>query len=173
MNAINQISSDMSAALAVDLASEVWPESQVFANHGVDPIYGAALLQQEWFRKMVDEAKREWSSISNAKQRIKLKTQVAVEQSIGELYTIVTDSNVPAAARVAAFKELKDIAGVAVQDQAGPAHNAPTVNIFLNGSNEPAFSISAPKIIDQEEEPDFIEVTQSNQDDDIIGMAPL
>lgn len=172
MNAINQISSDMSAAVAVDLASDVWPENQVFSNHGIDPVYGAALLQQPWFRKMVDEAKREWSSITNAKQRIRLKTQVAVEQSIGDLYTIVTDVNTPAAARVAAFKELKDIAGVASQESVGPANNAPTVNIFLNGDGEPAFSVSTtkPKVV---EEAPVIDVTPSNLDDEIIGMAPL
>lgn len=175
MNAVSQISSEMSAALAVDLASEVWPENVVFKNHGIDPIHGGHLLQQEWFRKMVDEAKREWSSITSAKQRIKLKTQIAVEQSIGDLFSIVTDANTPAAARVAAFKELKDVAGVAVQEQSGPASNAPTVNIFLNGDSEPAFSISAPKQTRREEdETDVIDVTPSNQDDDeIYGMAPL
>jgi hypothetical protein len=174
MNAVSQISSEMSAALALDLASEVWPESTVFQNHGVDPIYGAALLQQAWFRKMVDEAKREWSSISSAKERIKLKSQIAVEQALGDLYAIVTDKTTPAAARVAAFKELKDVAGVAINEQAGPMSTAPTVNIFLNGDTEPAFSVSSSKTHRDAEETDFIEVTPSNQDDaDIFGMAPL
>ena len=173
MNAVSQISSEMSSALALDLAAGIWPENQVFANHGMDPIYGAALLKQEWFRKMVDEAKREWSSINSAKERIKLKSQIAVEQSLDKMYGIVADPNTPAAARVSAFKELKDVAGVAAQEQGGPASNAPTVNIFLNGDDQPAFSISAPKIINQEDESDIVEVTPSNLDDEFIGMAPL
>lgn len=170
MNAISQISSEMSAALAVDLAAEMWPEADVFARHGVDPVYGAALLQKNWFRKMVDDAKREWSSITNAKQRIKLKSEIAVEQALGDLFSIVTDTKTPAAARVAAFKELKDIAGVSVQEQAGPGTNVPTVNIFLGGSDEPTFTMSAPKVVKEDQ---VVDVTLSNLDDDIIGMAPL
>lgn len=170
MNAISQISSEMSAALAVDLAADMWPEADVFARHDVDPVYGAALLQKDWFRKMVDEAKREWSSITNAKQRIKLKSEIAVEQALGDLFTIVTDAKTPAAARVAAFKELKDIAGVSVQEQQGPGATAPTVNIFLGGPDEPSFTMSAPKVVNENP---VIDVTPSNLDDDIIGMAPL
>ena len=180
MNAISQISSEMSAALALDLAANIWPEADVFKNHNVDPLYGAALLQQDWFRKMVDEARREWSSISNAKQRIRLKSQLAVEHSIEELYAVVTDKQTPAAARVAAFKELKDLSGAAQGDgdSGGGGPQAPTVNIFLNGEESPAISITSGKrtssqdVLDTEplEVMEAEEVTPSNLD---IGMAPL
>lgn len=175
MNQISQISSELSAALALDLAADLWPENQVFANHGVDPIYGAALLQKDWFRSMVDEAKREWSSVNNAKERIRLKSQIAVEMSIEELYTVVTDKGTPAAARVAAFKELKDLSGAAVQDTSVGGPTAPTVNIFLNGNSTPSVSITPSHI--PEPEPDDVidihaeEVTPSNPE--IAGMAPL
>lgn len=172
MNQISQISSELSAALAVDLAAGMWPEGEVFERHGIDAVRGASLLQQDWFRKMVDEAKKEWSSINSAKERIKLKAQVAVEQSIADLFAIVVDGKTPAAARVAAFKELKDVAGVSVQDSTGSAANVPSVNIYLNGNAEPAMTITAPKVI--KEDP-VIDVTPSNlsDDDDFLGMAPL
>jgi hypothetical protein len=72
---------------------------------------------------------------------------------------------------VAAFKELKDVAGVAVQEQAGAAGSVPTVNIFLNGDNEPTFSMSANAV--ERERDDVIDVTPSNPKEDDIGMAPL
>ncbi len=178
MNQISQISSEMSAALALDLAADLWPEGVVFGNHGIDPVYGAALLQKDWFRQMVDEAKREWSSITNAKQRIKLKSQIVVEMSLNELYNIVTDANVPAAARVSAFKELKDISGTAAADpnQGGPA--APMVNIYLGGADAPSISIQGTGVT-APQEPEYEdalegfanEVTSSNLE--IEGMAPL
>lgn len=175
MNAVSQISSEMSAALALDLAADIWPEAEVFSNHGLDPTYGAALLCQDWFRKMVDEARREWGSISNAKQRIRLKSQLALEHSIEEIYKVVTDKKIPAAARVAAFKELKDLSGVTQGEQAaGDGRNSPTVNIFLNGSAEPAISISSSSRKNVEnEENDVVDVTPSNQLGFDVGLAPL
>jgi len=171
MNAISQISSDLSAALALDLASDIWPEAQVFANHGVDPLHGGALLQQEWFKAMVDEAKREWSAISNAKQRIKLKSQIAVEMSIDKLYAIVGDAEVAASARVSAFKELKDVAGVAAPDPNANRGTVPMVNIFLQGDDAPSVSVSATNVQPMAEE-HIIDVTPSNNSD-MRGLAPL
>ena len=169
----SQISSEMSAALAVDLASNVWPENQVFANHGVDPIYGANLMQQDWFKKMVDEAKREWNSISSAKDRIKLKSQVAVEMAIKDLYDLVVDQKIPAAARVAGFKELKDIAGVSAPDAGGGGSHGPVVTIHLGGAPM-TVSGKVPKVLDED---DMIDVTPSIQSegarDDFVGNAPL
>lgn len=178
MNQISQISSDLSAAVALDLASNMWTESEVLARHGIDPVHGAKLLQQDWFKKMVAEAKSEWASIKNAKERIRLKSQVAVEQAIVDLFTIITDKQIPASARVAAFKELKEVAGVVVQQDSGPAGNVPSVNIFLNGDpNEPSFSVSAPKVVREAPEIELtaedLAVTPSNPDDDFIGVAPL
>jgi len=173
MNAISQISSDLSAAMALDLASDLWPESSVFANHGVTAQHGASLMQQDWFKAMVDDARREWSSISNAKQRIRLKSQIAVEMSINELYAIVTDANVPATSRVAAFKELKDVAGVAVVDHSASLGSVPTVNIFLDGDSTPSVTVSAsaaPRPADDGH--DIIDVTPSDSTD-YVGMAPL
>lgn len=179
MNALSQISSEMSAALALDLAADIWPEADVFKNHGVEPVYGAALMQQEWFKKMIEEARREWNSITNAKQRIRLKSQLAVEHSIDELYTVITDKTVPAQARVAAFKELKDLSGAAAQENSGAGGPAvPTVNIFLNGADEPSVSISTTKrrtpAVEDAYEEDIVDVTPGNPDDwEIEGLAPI
>lgn len=196
MNAISQVSSEMSAGLALDLAADIWPQADVFANHGIDPVYGAALLQQDWFARMVNEAKREWNSITNAKQRIRLKSQIVVEMSIDELYGVVTDKNIPAAARVAAFKELKDISGMSYDENAASAGaGVPSVNIFLNGEDGPSISITsgarpgrasppdaAPEFdldgdfeeVDSADAPEVIRVTRSNPvHDDIEGLAPL
>jgi hypothetical protein len=175
MNALGQISSELSAALALDLAAEIWPEADIFKNHGVDPLYGAALMQQPWFRKMVDEAKREWNAIANAKQRIRLKSQLAVEHAIEDMYAVITDKTVPAQARVAAFKELKDVSGVSGVDQeAGGGAAMPTVNIFLGDTQKPAISISAKgRVRSEDEETEVIDVTPSYHGDLIEGLAPL
>jgi hypothetical protein len=172
MDSLSQISNEMSAALALDLAADIWPEADVFRNHNIDPVIGAKLIQQDWFRQMVDEAKREWSSITNAKQRIRLKSQLAVEHSIETLYQVVVDNNIPAASRVAAFKELKDVSGVSQSDEERAAGaGAPMVNIYLNGDDGPSISITSDskKPVLQNND-DVIDITPSNQD---FGMAPL
>lgn len=176
MNALGQISSELSAALALDLAAEIWPEADIFKNHGVDPLYGAALMQQPWFRKMVEEAKREWNAIANAKQRIRLKSQLAVEHAIEDMYAVITDKTVPAQARVAAFKELKDVSGVSggEGEAGGGGANMPTVNIFLGDAGTPTLTISGKgRVRQEEEEPEVVDVTPSYPDDLIEGLAPL
>lgn len=183
MNAISQISSEMSAALALDLAADIWPEADVFANHGLDPVYGSALLQQDWFSQMVEEARREWSSITNAKQRIRLKSQIAVESSIEELFSIVHDAKTPAAARVAAFKELKDLSGAAVPDATLGGANGPVVNIVFNGEamtiastgqDEDENDRELPNI-EYDVEGEYVEATEVTRSDlgEELGVAPL
>lgn len=175
MSTLGQISSELSAAMALDLASDIWPEADVFRNHGIEPVYGAALLQQAWFRKMVDDARSEWNAVSNAKQRIRLKSQIAVEQAIEELFALITDKNNPAQARVAAFKELKDVSGVAAdQQEAGGGATMPTVNIFLGGDSTPSISITGrARPVSLEPEEDLVDVTPSYRDESIEGLAPL
>tara|TARA_R110000772_G_scaffold235182_3_gene346797 strand:+ start:13406 stop:13945 length:540 start_codon:yes stop_codon:yes gene_type:complete len=156
MNEIGQINSDMSAALAVDLASDIWPEAVVLQNHGLDPMAGATLLQSPWFKKMLDQARSDWGAISNAKQRIRLKAQVAIEEGIADVYAILSDKATPAAARVSAFKELKDLSGAGgpVND-GGSAATGPSVNIYLNGGDPISINAGAPA----RKDPDVIDIT--------------
>lgn len=166
MNQISQISSELSAALALDLAAGLWSESQVFANHGIDPQYGAVLLQQDWFVEMVEQAKRDWGAIKNARERIKLKSQLAVEMAITDMYSLAVDTNQTGQARVAAFKELREIAGVTDKgtgkDNSGPA--VPVVNIYLDGDSSPTVSVSANKLPDDgDDELEMVDITPDEE----------
>ena len=168
MNAFDQINTELSAALAMDLASDMRTEAEVFAIHSIDPIQGGKILKLPWFRSMVDQAKKDWESVGNARQRIKLKAQIALEESISDVYKIVTDTATPAAARVSAFKELKDLSGAAVAtSDLGLGTSGPQVNIFLGGAGAAAISINShgmlPETVDVPSA-DIIDVTPSYQE---------
>lgn len=169
MNAISQISSDITAAVAMDLAMELHDRADVWNRHSIDPLQGEAMLLDPFFKRMVDNARKEWESVTNTKQRIRLKAQLAVEDSIADLYKLACDINSPGAARVSAFKELVNLSGTAVQQEGGGAAAGPSVNIYLNGDSAPAVTIAAggpggPSRSDfpEIEETEIIDVTPSN-----------
>lgn len=165
MNAISQISSDITAAVAMDLAMELHNRSTVWNRHGIDPLHGEAMLLDPFFKKMVESAKKEWQAVTNTKQRIRLKAQLAVEDSIADLYKLACDINSPGAARVSAFKELVNLSGTAVQQEGGGGVAGPSVNIYLNGDSAPAVTIAAGKSnghLMENEDADLIDVTPSN-----------
>ncbi len=134
MSAAGQMAIDeFSATLAFDLAAELHEPQDVFAKHGMSIQEGVDLLNQPWFQNMVRQAKQDWNTITNAKERIKAKASLALEESIVTMYGMIEDKNIPAAARVAAFKELKDVSGVAPRDQEGAINNIVPIRIFLGG----------------------------------------
>jgi hypothetical protein len=134
MDGLSQINvAELSAALAADLAAELYDHETVFKNHGLSLEVGQSLLAQPWFRAMVEQARRDWDALDNTKDRIRAKAQIALEESIPTVYGLISDKNTPGAARVAAFKEMKEIAGMGrAEGPEGGAGFIP-IQIFLDG----------------------------------------
>lgn len=136
-NAVAGADSDLSASLAADLAAGIYSQQEIFDHHGIDVVQASVLLKSDWFQKMVEDARKEWASIDNAKERIRVKARLSLEEGIIEMFNIIRDKNVPAAARVGAFKELKEIGGVVERQDPnqGAAGMIPSVQIFLGNQD--------------------------------------
>lgn len=150
---------DLSPMLAADLASDIWPPDIVFARHEITAEEAMFLMQSEWFKAMVAEAKAEWASLKNSKQRVRLKGQLALEEAIPTIYGLIGDEGIPAQARVAAFKELKDISGVGASAAEGGSAGTglPSVTIYLGSPDGPAISINGSRVAETVEDAAVIE----------------
>lgn len=131
--------------LAADIAADIWDPDVIFERHGISDSQRLALLGSDWFQAMIQEAKTEWSSLKNSKARVRLKGQLALEEAIPTIFQMINDIEVPATARVAAFKELKDLSGVAGAVMEGSVGNGlPSVTIYL-GTPEKTVTIAGSK----------------------------
>jgi hypothetical protein len=116
-------------ALARDLAQDLYSPEQIIAQHNLDRETVVALLGSDTFKAMIVAAKQEWATPGNAKSRAQIKAQLAVEESIIDMYQIVQDAKEPATSRVAAFAQLKAV---------GKFEATPTEQM---GSGGPGFSV--------------------------------
>lgn len=133
MSQISQLK-NYSALLAGDLAAGLHDAKTVFENHGLTEEEGLELLNNPRFQEMLKAAQQEWASVSNTHTRLKLKAQIILEQSLIDLFGIVTSEKQPAAARVAAVKELKDIAKVTENEGGGSGTSLPPIQIVIGGA---------------------------------------
>ena len=142
MDSLSQLNVvEFSAALAADLAADLYERETVFRNHGLSLEAGLDLLAQPWFKAMVEQARRDWDALDNTKDRIKTKAQIALEDSIPTVYGIIADKNTPGAARVAAFKEMKEIAGMGARELEGTGQLYVPIQIFLDGREKAPMTI--------------------------------
>ena len=71
MDSLSQLNvADFSAALAADLAADLYERETIFRNHGMSIEAGLELLAQPWFKAMVEQARRDWDALDNTKDRI-------------------------------------------------------------------------------------------------------
>ena len=136
----------LSAALAADLASGLQTASEVFDRHGISETEARSMLRDPSFMQMVKQFAAEWSHVKNTKSRLRLKAQLALEESMLSIFKVVT-GNDPAAARVAAFKELKQLAGMDEVDEVKSAGTGlPSVVIYLGGDKDETIDITPSKV---------------------------
>jgi hypothetical protein len=65
------------------------------------------------FRTAIREAKSMWKSDLNVKQRIQVKAAMLVEDSLLDVFAIIKNENMPAAAKLEAFEKLMKTADLA------------------------------------------------------------
>jgi hypothetical protein len=105
------------------------------------------LMKDPAFQRMVKQAQGEWNAADNAKNRIQLKAQIALEETILTLFSIANDQDAPAAARVTAIKEMKSLAGIKEDDTpTGPSTGLPQVLIYLNSDQDEPIDITAKEV---------------------------
>jgi hypothetical protein len=146
---------DLSASLAAELAADLLPASEVFKKFGYTDADAKRMMADDRFIAMIQDARSEWASIKNSKQRLRIKARLALEEAIPVLFEMVNDWELPAPARVAAFKELKDasaIASAGAEEQAGSGSGLPSVTIYLGDPNGPSVTVNGNRKKDEEDD---------------------
>lgn len=111
----------VTSSLAMELAADLTEPSEIFARHGFSPEMAVELLQNDHFKKLIVEAKAEWSADSNITERIRLKAQMALEELLLPTFTLAKDPRVPPPSRTDAVKlfERLSLVSKSVEDGGG------------------------------------------------------
>lgn len=130
VNEFNSIS-DKDSRLAVEIAVQLRPVPEILKQYGLSRKDLVRKLKDPMFRDMVKQAKSLWNSDLSVKERIRLKSQVLVEDSILEIFSILHNRDNAIPARLDAFKQLARVAEVDSPDRS----NADTGNRFTVSIN--------------------------------------
>lgn len=126
----------ISSALAMELASQLTSPTEVFQRHGITEEDAKILLADPTFRKMVKEAKAEWEADQNVADRIKLKSQMALEELLLPTFALAKDPRVPAPSRTDAVKLFERLSGVGKQaEESGGAGPKFVLSINIGNSS--------------------------------------
>lgn len=106
------------AALAAELGAKLLPTTEVMKRFSLTQADLARLLKDPQFRHMVADFRREWNSPMSAKDRIKVKTLLMVEDNLLTLHTIFNNVQTNPVARLSAFKQMVELADAAPAKQA-------------------------------------------------------
>lgn len=138
------------AALAREIAMDIQDVSTILASHGMDAMDLERLKQDPVFGRLLQAAVSEWNSAFSTAERIRLKAQAMVEESLPSLHEASIDTKIPLAQRVEALKfsaklgALLDERNAVVGSKGGGGGFAVTINI---GSDSVKIT-QAPEVID-------------------------
>jgi len=139
---------DHDSRLAVELAVQISPLPEVLKRHGLTKADLRTKLRDPSFRHMVKEAKRVWQSDLSVKERIRLKTQVLVEDSLLGVYDMFHDKSLAAPARLDAFKQMARVATVDMPDKES-ASVGERISININLGDSQSISMDADVVAEQ------------------------
>jgi len=128
--------SSLSAHVASELAAGLSDSEAVRQRYGISDPQWEVLRKSPAFRSMLTDYLQKFRGDLNTRNRIQLKATICLEDSILEIYKLVNDQDIPAAARIEAAKFLASITGVTKEQASGPAGNGFSISINFNGGNE-------------------------------------
>lgn len=140
---------DITTALAMELASQLTPASDVFKRHHIKPEDAKKLLSDETFRRMVRDARSEWAADKNIADRIKLKAQMALEELLLPTFAMATDPKIPPASRHDATKLFERLSGIG-KGEGGDGNMGPRFVLSINVGGDKPREIEG-QIIEQED----------------------
>ncbi len=137
---------DTDSRLAVELAVQIRPVAELLVHYNISRLALAKKLKEPMFRDMVKQANTLWHSDLSIKERIRLKSQVLVEDSLLSIFQIVHDANNAVPAKLDAFKQLSRVAEVDAPERGkGDTGSRFTVQINLGDSAPPIIIESQPE----------------------------
>jgi hypothetical protein len=132
------------AALAREIAMDIFPVEQVLKIHQVSDEDWLKIQASPQWTKMLSSMIAEWESAMNTRERLKAKAQTGLEMNLEQLILDIGDLEIPLAQRVEAAKFLARIGEVDGQVGTGGPGFSITLNI---GETSTAVEVS-PKTIE-------------------------
>lgn len=130
--------SERDARLALELVSGLSSVKDVLDRYGMTELELRQKLATPGFQALLKETRQAWQSDLNARERVKLKAALLVEDSLMSVFRVANDKDVGVTARLDAFKSLAKIASVDEADkQAGGGAGRFVLNINVPGVNAP------------------------------------
>ncbi len=124
------------AALAAELATRLYPVADTLKRFGLTADQLKHLMQDPQFRHQITEYRREWESPLSARERVRMKSALAVEDGLVELYRLYRDVTANPQARLDAFKQLVNLADMQPKANAQAEGSKFTLNITLAGQEK-------------------------------------
>ncbi len=124
------------AALAAELATRLYPVADTLKRFGLTADQLKHLMQDPQFRHQITEYRREWESPLSARERVRMKSALAVEDGLVELYRLYHDVTANPQARLDAFKQLVNLADMQPKQNAQAEGSKFTLNITLAGQEK-------------------------------------
>ena len=130
--------SDTDSRLAVELALKLRPIADLLNVYGLSRSSLANKIRDPMFGSMVKQARTLWKSDLSVKERIRIKSQILIEDSILEVFSILHNKDNAIPARLDAFKQLARVAEVDQPERGkGDTGSRFTVSINLGDTIEP------------------------------------
>jgi hypothetical protein len=122
--------------MAYELAAGLHEGRSILARYGVTILQFKQLMARPEFADLLRTAKREFASLPNTADRVRLKAQMLTEMGLDEMWGIVRHPTVPAAARVSAYNSIKGLTGLDRPEEAQPLQKF-SLKIVLPGVDQP------------------------------------
>lgn len=130
--------SDTDSRLAIEIAVKIRPIPELLNTYNLTRADLVRKLKDPMFRDMVKQAKTIWSSDLSIKERIRLKSQVLVEDSLLAIFSIIHNNDNAIPAKLDAFKQLARVAEVDSPEKSRSGEGSRfTVSINLGDTIKP------------------------------------
>lgn len=142
------------AALAAELGAKLLPTEEVLKRFSLTPTDLRHLLQDPQFRHMITDFRREWNSPMSAKDRIKLKALLMVEDNLMTLHQLFNNDLTNPTARLAAYDQMVKLADAAPKkehDGGGGSNFHLTLNLGAHAAEPFTIDAKTQSMIDVKE----------------------
>jgi hypothetical protein len=143
----------MMMSLAREIAMDIRPLEEILDSLGIGTARYDEIQTSPTFQRYLRSAVEEWSSATNAAERVKLKSLTMVEQALPEFYARMHDQKESLAAKTELLKAIARFANVgnAAAGVAGSGEKL-VVNINLGADRKLRFERDVtPQVIDHED----------------------
>lgn len=119
------------AALARDLAINMYPEEIILRKHGVTTDQLNTLNDNNFFQKLLEAAAAEWNSAKSMPQRLALEAQVLIEDAMPAIGGRMRNATEPLPGVVQALAAITKVAGIGENKAPQAAGEKFTITINL------------------------------------------